>query len=82
MKFVFYKDGSKYTVNNASVHDLGELRELLLEETREKFMSDFELHNLQITSTRGTIQDEAELDNQEIIKEVREGIGWFNETVN
>ena len=66
MTFVFYKEGKKYTVNNATLYDIGNSA----------------LDNFMITSTRGSFSEEDELENRELQKEVKEGIAWFHESVN
>lgn len=66
MTFVFYKEGKKYTVNNATLYDMG----------------DANLNTFMITSTRGSITEDEDTDNKELQKEVQEGIAWFNESVN
>jgi hypothetical protein len=65
MKFIFYKDGKKYTVNNATLYNA----------------NDYFPDTYFITSTRGSIEEEI-IDNQELLQEIREGIGWFYESVN
>ncbi len=67
MTFVFYKEGKKYTVNNATLYNA----------------SDYFPDTYFITSTRGSINEEENvIDNQELLQEIREGIAWFHESVN
>lgn len=67
MTFVFYKEGKKYTVNNATLYDMGDSAAL---------------NTFMITSTRGSVSEDEDPENQELQKEVREGIAWFHESVN
>ncbi len=67
MKFIFYKNGRKYTINNATLYDA----------------SDYFPDMYVITSTRGSVSDDDEIvDNQELMEEVREGIAWYDESIN
>lgn len=67
MKFIFYKNGRKYTINNATLYDA----------------SDYFPDTYVITSTRGSVNDDDEIiDNQELMEEVREGIAWYDESIN
>ena len=67
MTFVFYKDGKKYTVNNATLYNA----------------SDYFPDTYFITSTRGSLGEEEDtIDNQELLQEIREGIAWSRESVN
>jgi hypothetical protein len=66
MTFVFYKDGKKYTINNATLYDASE------------YFPDTYF----ITATHGSLYEEEELiDNQEPLQ-VDEGIDWIRESVN
>ena len=67
MTFVFYKDGLKYTINNATLYDA----------------SDYFPDTYVITSTRGSVNEDDEIiDNHELLQEVKEGIAWYHESVN
>jgi hypothetical protein len=67
MTFVFYKEGKKYTINNATLYDA----------------SDYFPDTYLITSTRGSINEDNEIiDNKELLQEVKEGIAWFHESIN
>jgi hypothetical protein len=67
MTFVFYKEGKKYTINNATLYDA----------------SDYFPDTYLITSTRGSVSEDDEiLDNQELLQEVKEGIAWSQESIN
>jgi len=82
MKFVFYKQGKKYTINNAAVGDLNTFKQFIDEEMRQVVMNDSQLMQFQITSIRSAVENKEQYCNQEIIKEAREGINWGQETVN
>lgn len=67
MTFVFYKEGKKYTINNATLYDA----------------SDYFPDTYLITSTRGSVNEDNEIiDNKELLQEVKEGIAWFHESIN
>lgn len=67
MTFIFYKDGKKYTINNATLYNA----------------SDYFPDTYFITSTRGSVNEEDEIiENQELLQEIKEGIAWYHESVN
>jgi hypothetical protein len=66
MKFVFYKNGKKYTVTNVEIYEIG----------------DAELSQFIITSTKENFFNELTAENRLLYGEEKEGIGWNNETIN
>jgi len=66
MTFAFYKNGKKYTINNAVIFDCCEdLPNTLL-----------------ITSTRGYTKEDEIDQNQELLGEIQEGIDWNHVEIN
>lgn len=83
MKFVIYKGLKKITVDNAIVPDMNSFSKLIDDSPESEFsLSDLQLYNIRITSTRGLLLEELEIDNEEIEREIEEGIFWRQETVN
>ena len=83
MKFIIYKGQKKFTVDNVIVHDQDSLQELMSGEgTREMSLNDLELYSLRITATRGLVYEAEEIVNEELVKEIDEGINWQQVTVN
>ncbi len=88
MKFVVYNQEKKFTIGNVVVPENQELNEIMKKVMNEKERSrndDTQLCNFRITSTRGYLFDADEYHesmNDEIEKEIEEGISWEQETVN
>lgn len=88
MKVIIYNGQNKFTVDNISIPNDLPLAHLLRtqhNEYNEYTVSANDLHqyNFQITSTRGAIiEDEGLIMNEELEKEVEEGINWKFESVN
>ena len=83
MKVVFYQGQKKYTIDNVVIPDTNKLSQLLQEEKRgELNLQDLKLWDLRIISTRAALQGEESIDDEELEREVEEGINWTQETVN
>lgn len=87
MKFVIYNGQQKYTVDNVSIPDMQKVLPSLLEGTDEEEMdidvSNFDLYNFNITSTRAAMfEEEGLIQNEELQREIDEGINWRQETIN
>lgn len=83
MKFIVYKEQKKITVDNVSIPDIGVLNMLLDEASKQEMsMDDLKLYNFRITATKGLISIKEEKENEELEKEIEEGINWYQETVN
>jgi hypothetical protein len=80
MKFTIYKGQKKITVDNAWIHDIGDLTTIQNDITEEELQySDLQLFNLRITSSE-SVHDH---DHQaELEKETSPGIIWSQQTVN
>ncbi|GEM_PF-1975141 len=82
MKVVVYHGQKKYTVANIAIPNLQKFNELFNEEgNTEMTLNDLQLCNFSITSTRGAFSDD-EVENEELVREIEEGINWRQETVN
>ena len=86
MKVIIYSGQNKFTVDNISIPSSMPIAELL--KNRKEYTvsaSDLKHYNFQITSTRGAIADAEDEDfimNEDIEREVEEGINWKLESVN
>jgi predicted transcriptional regulator len=86
MKVIIYNGQKKFTVDNISIPHKMSVAELL-KNGKEYTVSasDLKQYNFQITSTRGAIaevEDEDFIMNEELEREVEEGINWKLESVN
>lgn len=85
MKVIIYKGQSKFTVDNISIPNVHSPADLLRKQHKEYTVSadDLENYNFQITSTRGVVfDDETMALNEDIEREIEEGIYWKMESVN
>ena len=89
MKVIIYNGLSKFTVDNISIPHNVNLAELLKNKSKEYAISarELETYNFKITSTRGAVADAENNDedfimNEDIEREVEEGIFWKLESVN
>lgn len=84
MKVVIYNGQNKFTVDNISIPNAYAAKDLLkADEEYTVSASDLQYYNFRITSTRGAIAEDEELIlNEELEREVEEGINWKMESVN
>lgn len=83
MKFIIYRGQKKITIDNAMVPNFNSFESLMDDLNLSNFiLADLQLYDVKITSTRGMVLEDEEIDNEEIEKEVSEGINWVQETVN
>lgn len=85
MKVVIYSGQKKFTVNNVSIPNAHAAWELARAQNQAYTVSEEELtyYNFEITSTRGVVfEDEDVLINEDIEREIEEGIHWKMESVN
>ena len=83
MKVIIYQEQQKITVKNISIPNIDKLAKLLDEsQSTEMEMKDLQLYNFRITSTRGLMRDDDDVENEDLEKEIEEGINWKQETVN
>ncbi len=85
MKVIIYKGQSKFTVDNISIPQVQSAADLLRKQHKEYKVSadDLENYNFQITSTRGIVFDDENLAlNEDLEREIEEGIYWKMESVN
>lgn len=83
MKVVFYKGESKFTIANVSIPNIQQLHDLLDEsEINSLSIDDLRYYNFRITSTRGLMEDERNVEDEELAREIEEGINMTLETVN
>jgi len=83
MKLVFYKGQTKFTIANVCIPNIQKLSDLINDSDKNGLtFEDLHLYDLQITSTRGITDDEQEIFDPEIAKEIEEGIDWKQVTVN
>lgn len=82
MKFVIYRGQKKFTIDNAVLPDFDKFEKLMDDFPKSNFrLSDLQLYDVRITSTRGLMED-MEVEDERIEKEIYEGIYWSQETVN
>lgn len=82
MKFVIYRGQKKITIDNAVFPNVTNFEKLMDDYPMSNFrLADLQLYDVKITSTRGLLEDQ-EIVDEEIEKEVYEGINWTQETVN
>lgn len=88
MKVIIYNGQNKFTVDNISVPHNLPLADLLKNKGEQIISAeDLQQYNFQITSTRGALADAESNDedfimNEELEREVEEGIFWKRESVN
>jgi hypothetical protein len=83
MKVIVYQKQKKYTVNNVSIPDIGELKDVLQnDELSQMSLKDLQLYNFRITSTRGMAFEEENIQDEDVEREIEEGIIWRQETIN
>jgi hypothetical protein len=89
MKVIIYNGQNKFTVDNISIPNNIRLAELLKSRAKEYTIpvSELQEYNFKITSTRGAVADAESNDediimNEELEREVEEGIFWKMESVN
>ena len=83
MKVVVYQGQSKITVDNVSIPNRSQLDELIKhQKEHDMTLNDLQLYGFQITSTRGALYEESVIEDEDIEKEIEEGINWRTETVN
>jgi hypothetical protein len=84
MKVVVYQGQKKFTIDNISIPDTNQLKKLMEQKSKTfNSIDDMQLYNFRITSTRGALYDEwEEIEDEELEKEIEEGINWHQETVN
>lgn len=85
MKVIIYNGDSKFTVDNISIPNAYSVADLLNKSQSEykTLLSEIQQYNFQITSTRGAIEGDEEISmNEDIEREVEEGINWKRESVN
>lgn len=82
MKVIVYQDQKKITVNNIVIPHIESLMdEVDTKEYMEINKVDLQLYNFRITSTRAATTEE-EILNEELEREIEEGVNWQQETVN
>lgn len=83
MKVIIYQEQQKITVKNISIPNTENLAKALQDSRSSNMdLKDLQMYNLQITSTRGMIRDDIDIEDEELEKEIEEGINWKQETVN
>lgn len=83
MKVVLYKGQKKFTVDNVAIPNVNQLSSLFDENISDEVtVQDLQLYNFRITSTRGIVDEFEEVDDENVLREVEEGINWQQETVN
>ena len=86
MKVIIYNGQNKFTVDNISIPNRMSVAELL-KNGKEYTVSasDLKHYNFQITSTRSAVAEAIDEDlvmNEDLEREVEEGINWKLESVN
>ncbi len=82
MKVIIYQDQKKITVNNIVIPRIENfMKNVNNKEYMEINKADLQLYNFRITSTRAATF-EGDVFNDEIEKEIEEGVNWQQETVN
>lgn len=83
MKVVVYQGQTKITVDNVSIPNKNQLDELIkYHQEHDMSLKDLQLYGFQITSTRGALYEESGIEDEDLEKEIEEGINWRLETVN
>lgn len=84
MKFIIYNGQNKFTVDNVSIPDLQKfVPDIDQDITPEMQSLNFDLYNFRITATRSVIEeDDFFIPNDDLQKEVDEGIHWQQETIH
>lgn len=83
MKVIVYQEQQKITVKNISIPNIDKFTEMVQKnQDSDMNLKDLQLYDFRITSTRGMISENSELEDEELEKEVEEGINWHLETVN
>lgn len=85
MKVIIYSGQNKFTVDNISIPNVHTAADLLRKQSNEYTVSaaDLEYYNFQITATRGAVFEDVDfVMNEELEREIEEGINWKLESVN
>jgi len=84
MQFVVYRDQKKIVVRNVLVPNYDNLKKLVNDfKGKSLDVEDLQLYNVRITATKGMVDEfDEEMKDDEVRREVREGIGWRQVTVN
>lgn len=88
MKVVIYSGQNKFTVDNISIPDISRAKDALRTENEYTVSAaDLQYYNFRITSTRGALAEDEDFImmheiNEELEREIEEGINWKKESVN